>query len=329
MSPSVLFRTLVIHDPSKNFQQSKPLGIFVNKHFGKLTKFCGLTLALFLAKLAKKGQRNDDALAKIHAALALPVAFLFQLQMADGILGQENAAFDSSGSQAQAETAGFLDIVLSGGWVGGLIMLVLLGLSLMAAYLIFDQIMVLRRREVLPPQLADQVRQLLAQGRVAEADELCRQNPSPLTFVLINGLSELDFGWPAMEKAMEDSVAEQAARLYRKIEYLSVIGNLAPMCGLLGTVTGMIFAFQQVAISQGAAGAADLAEGIYSALVTTVGGLVVAIPSLAAFAIFRNRIDQLIAEIAFVAQHVFTPVRRRGPQLARPSAPPTVPRPKS
>jgi biopolymer transport protein ExbB len=150
-----------------------------------------------------------------------------------------------------------------------------------------------------------------------------------LTFVLINGLSELDFGWPAMEKAMEDSVAEQAARLYRKIEYLSVIGNLAPMCGLLGTVTGMIFAFQQVAISQGAAGAADLAEGIYSALVTTVGGLVVAIPSLAAFAIFRNRIDQLIAEIAFVAQHVFTPVRRRGPQSVRPSAPPTVPRPKA
>lgn len=264
-----------------------------------------------------------------RCAYILAAILLVQLKFSSDTLAQEKGDPSAISSQAQAEAAGFLDIVLSGGWVGGLIMLVLLGLSLVAAYLIFDQIMVLRRREVLPPQLADQVRQLLAQGRVAEADELCRQNPSPLTFVLINGLSELDFGWQAMEKAMEDSVAEQAARLYRKIEYLSVIGNLAPMCGLLGTVTGMIFAFQQVAISQGAAGAADLAEGIYSALVTTVGGLVVAIPSLAAFAVFRNRIDQLIAEIAFVAQHVFTPVRRRGPQLVRPNAPPTVPRPKA
>lgn len=226
-------------------------------------------------------------------------------------------------------TSGFLDIVFSGGWVGILIVLILLALSISAAYLVFDQLMMLRRKEVIPFGLADEIRNMLSQGKVAEADDLCRQHPSPLTFVIVNGLSELDFGWHAMEKAMEDAVAEQAARLYRKIEYLSVIGNLAPMCGLLGTVTGMIYAFQQVAISQGSAGAADLAEGIYSALVTTVGGLVVAIPSLAAFAVFRNRIDQLIAEIAFIAQHVFTPVRRRAVQSSRSSSPPVPPRPKS
>jgi len=222
-----------------------------------------------------------------------------------------------------------MEIVFSGGWSGVLIVLVLLGLSITAAYLIFDQIMLLRRKEIIPPNLAEEVRVLLSQGKIPEADEKCRQHPSPLAFVIINGLSELDFGWHSMEKAMEDAVAEQAARLYRKIEYLSVIGNLAPMCGLLGTVTGMIFAFQKVAISQGTAGAADLAEGIYSALVTTVGGLVVAIPSLAAFAVFRNRIDQLIAEIAFVAQHVFTPVRRRATQITRQPSAALPPRPKS
>lgn len=233
---------------------------------------------------------------------------------------------DAAGSAAS--TSGFFDVVFSGGWFGILIIATLLALSMMAAYLIFDQVMVLRRKEVLPPNLAEEVRLMLSQGRVPEADQLCRRQPSPLAFVIVNGLAELDFGWHAMEKAMEDAVAEQAARLYRKIEYLSVIGNLAPMCGLLGTVTGMIFAFQRVAITQGTAGAADLAEGIYSALVTTVGGLIVAIPSLAAFAIFRNRIDQLIAEIAFVAQHVFTPVRRRASQVGRQSSP-IPPRPKS
>jgi biopolymer transport protein ExbB len=123
---------------------------------------------------------------------------------------------------------------------------------------------------------------------------------------------------------MEDAAAQQAARLFRKIEYLSVIGNIAPMVGLLGTVTGMIFAFQQVADTQGAARAAQLAEGIYTALVTTVGGLLVAIPSLAAFAIFRNRVDQLVAEVAFAAHHITVPLKRG---LARRAAAAGAPRP--
>ena len=114
-----------------------------------------------------------------------------------------------------------------------------------------------------------------------------------------------------MDRAVEDTLAEQAARLFRKIEYLSVIGNIAPMVGLLGTVTGMIFAFQQVAATQGAAGAADLAEGIYQALVTTVCGLLVAIPSLGAFAIIRNRVDGLIAEAAHEALHALMPLKKR------------------
>lgn len=229
---------------------------------------------------------------------------------------------------AAESSGGFLDIVFSGGLVGAGIVFVLIALSILTVYLIVEQLMVLRSREVMPKGLADEVRQYLSQGRLPDADAACRKRPSPLSFVLISGLSEIDFGWQAMEKAMEDAVAEQAAKLYRKIEYLSVIGNLAPMCGLLGTVTGMIFAFQEVAVSQGTAGAADLAEGIYSALVTTVAGLIVAIPSLAAFAIFRNRIDQLIAETAYLSQHVFAPVRRRVTTKApvRPAAPPASPR---
>ena len=90
-----------------------------------------------------------------------------------------------------------------------------------------------------------------------------------------------------------------------------MIANIAPMVGLLGTVFGMIFAFQEVASTQGSARAADLATGIYQALVTTVGGLLVAIPALAAFAVFRNRVDQIVAEGAYLAQQVFAPLKRR------------------
>lgn len=270
----------------------------------------------------------DRANAKV-VIYSLVVSLVAVASSKIGLAQQTGKADSAPNPQADASQAdlGFWEIVFSGGPVGIVIMLSIIGLSVIAVYLIIEQLLTLRAKEIMPAGLADEVRQLLSQGRVQDAEQLCRNRPSPLSFVLISGLSEIDFGWTAMEKAMEDAVAEQAAKLYRKIEYLSVIGNLAPMCGLLGTVTGMILAFRQVAISQGAAGADDLAEGIYSALVTTVAGLIVAIPALGAFAVFRNRVDQLIAETAYLSQHVFAPVRRRTAKVApravgQPPAPP-------
>lgn len=231
-------------------------------------------------------------------------------------------------AQGTAETGasepqnGLVAIIFSGGWIGLAILLLLFALSVSAAYLVFDQAMTLRRSEILPDGLSEAVRQGLLTGRLAEADAACRREPSVLSFILLNGLAEIDFGWHEVEKAVEEGLADQAARLMRRIEYLSVIGNIAPMVGLLGTVTGMIFAFQQVAGSQGAAGAGDLAEGIYQALVTTVGGLLVAIPSLGAFAVCRNRVDSLVAEAAYQAQHALMPIKRapgRGKAGGRPA----------
>ena len=232
-------------------------------------------------------------------------------------LAQTNAP--TTGTETET-SGGFLEIVFSGGIVGISIMISLILLSMLTAYLVFEQMMTLRKKEIIPDGLAEQVRQLIAAGKIKEAEQLCRAQPSPFSYILVNGLAEADLGWAGAEKALEDAIAEQAARLYRKIEYLSVIGNIAPMIGLLGTVTGMIFAFREVAVSQGTAGAADLAEGIYSALVTTVAGLLIAIPALGAFAVFRNRIDQIIAESAFLAQQIFSPIRRRATTPFRPSS---------
>ena len=206
---------------------------------------------------------------------------------------------------------GFFQIVFSGGIVGVLIVLTLLALSLLMVYLVVEQLLTLRRGELMPGDVSEQVREMLRQGRASDAMALCRNRPSLLSFVVANGLAEIEGGWSEVEKALEEALAEQSARLMRRIEYLSVIGNIAPMIGLLGTVTGMIFAFQRVAMSQGAAGAPELAEGIYQALITTVGGLIVAIPSLASFAVFRNRLDQFTAEAAYLAQHAFAPLKRR------------------
>jgi biopolymer transport protein ExbB len=229
-------------------------------------------------------------------------------------------AFAQEASGESAAPQGILEIVFAGGMVGVAIIVGLLALSMTSAYLVFEHLLTIRRQELIPEELQVQLRDLLSRGQVKETEAACQANPSFLSFVMLQGLAERDGGWPAVEKALEDALAEQAARLLRKIEYLSVIGNIAPMVGLLGTVTGMIFAFQEVAASQGAAGAGDLAEGIYQALVTTVGGLIVAIPSLAAFAILRNRVDHLVAEATYVVQHVARPLKRR--LVRSPAAPP-------
>lgn len=219
-------------------------------------------------------------------------------------------------AEASEAPQGLLNIIFSGGIIGSIIIFVLLALSLTAAYLIFDHLITIRRRDLMPEGLGDQVRDALLASDVAAARQACNARPSFLSFVLMHGIGELEFGWGAVEKSLEDALAEQAARLYRKIEYLSVIGNIAPMVGLLGTVIGMILAFQEVASTQGMASAPQLARGIYQALVTTVGGLIVAIPAIGAFAIFRNRIDQFVAEAAFTAQHVFAPLRRKARRKA-------------
>jgi biopolymer transport protein ExbB len=203
-------------------------------------------------------------------------------------------------------------------------MIALIGLSIAALALVVDNLRMIHRPRLIPPELAEAVRGSVMARDLARAAARCTESPSLLADVLAQGLAERSGGWGAIEKALEDAVAEQAARLFRRIEYLSVIGNLAPMVGLLGTVTGMLLAFKQVADSEGSAGAAQLADGIYQALVTTVVGLLIAIPSLGAFALLRGRVDELVAEAAYAALHALAPLKQAN---SSPPAPPMNPLP--
>lgn len=223
---------------------------------------------------------------------------------------------------AKRQPLTFWQIIFSGGPLGIANMVVLIGLSITALALTLDDLRIVQRSRLIPDGLSEEVRELAAAGEWNRARSACKAHPSFLAAVIMHGLSEVDGGWAEVEKAMEDATAEQAARLFRRIEYLSVIGNIAPMVGLLGTVTGMLLAFKQVADTEGNAGAAQLADGIYQALVTTVAGLIIAIPSLAVFALFRSRVDQLVAEAAYAALHALSPLKR-----ARESTPPIQPPP--
>lgn len=207
---------------------------------------------------------------------------------------------------------------------GGLIGYLIIALSVAMVALVVEHLLSIRRASLMPAGLADSCRQLLTAGQVTQAEQLCRERPSFLGYVVAAGLQESAVGYEAVEKSMEDAAAEQAARLFRKIEYLSVIGTIAPMLGLMGTVWGMIQAFGEFS-DKANPQVSEFAPGISHALVTTLFGLLVAIPSLAAFAIFRNRIDEYVAETSLQAEHVLQPLKLS--LKGRPRAAATTPRP--
>lgn len=216
---------------------------------------------------------------------------------------------EESSSQEATKAALGLDLqqmLKSGGPIGYIIII----LSVVMIALIGQHLLTLRRTSLIPSGLAEEVHRLLGAGQLDQANEICKQNPSFLSYVLRAGLSETDLGYREVEKGMEEASAEQAARLFRKTEYLNIIGTIAPMLGLLGTVWGMIQAFVPFALKANPS-VAELAPGISRALVTTLMGLAVAIPALTSFSLLRNRIDELVAEASLIAEHVFSGYKRR------------------
>ena len=193
---------------------------------------------------------------------------------------------------------------------GGVIGYVTIALSVAMVALIVEHLLTIRRKSLIPEGFAEKCQKLIASGQMAQAEALCREQSSLLSYVVGIGLQEADLGTDSMVKAMEDAVAEQSARLIRKIEYLSLIGAIGPMLGLTGTVWGMIQAFAEFA-EKVAPRTADFAPSISEALVTTMFGLLVAVPAQVAFAMFRNRIDSYIAETAVTSDTIMAPLKRR------------------
>ncbi len=206
---------------------------------------------------------------------------------------------------AEADPLDVRSLIAAGGMIGA----VIIGLSVAMVALIVEHLLSIRRSALMPTGLAESVHRSISEGQFAAADKQCREQPSFLAYVVSAGLQEVGLGYTAVEKSMEDASQEQAARLYRKIEYLSVIGTLAPMIGLMGTVLGMIRAFSEFA-NKAVPQTADFAPAISQALVTTLLGLGVAVPALAAFSLFRNRIDEYVAETSLLAEQTLTPYKR-------------------
>jgi biopolymer transport protein ExbB len=187
-------------------------------------------------------------------------------------------------------TAGksLLQVVLEGAeWPGAIILL----LSLASVTIIVEHFWTIRSATMLPAAEFEATRQLIEARKFRECLESVRNSKSMFADVLTVGLRHGRNGFDAMYEASQERAAAWASRLFRKVEYLNIIGNLAPLMGLLGTVLGMIRAFGAMQDAHGAYKPENLAGGISLALVNTFLGLAVAIISLGFFGVCRSRVD--------------------------------------
>ncbi|MEQ8765849.1 MAG: MotA/TolQ/ExbB proton channel family protein [Planctomycetota bacterium] len=234
--------------------------------------------------------------------LASLLAIVALCLFSPAVVAQEGGAKAPAGGST---TLG--DIFKNAGIIGWLIVL----LSVVGMGLVIEHFITVRRDKLAPPELIDEVEALLEEKEYQEALELCESEPNYFTNVVAAGLPKISASFEAMEKSIEEAGEEEAVRLHQKISWLSLIANVAPMMGLLGTVAGMIEAFNVIAAQQGQASPADLAGGISGALITTMFGLIVAIPITAFFFFFRNRVVKTVIEVGAIVEDLFERFRPR------------------
>ncbi len=192
---------------------------------------------------------------------------------------------------------------------GAITWFILVPLSLATIALSVEYALSIRRQTFVPPDAFDHIADKIANKQYTDAVTYTNDEPSVLSAVVNTGLMESANGYAAMERAVEESLEYRSAKIMRKIEYLNVIGNISPMVGLFGTVYGMIGLFSSMREAAGMPEPARLADDISIALVTTFWGLLVAIPALSVYALFRNRIDELTAECAIAADRLLEPFK--------------------
>ena len=186
----------------------------------------------------------------------------------------------------------------------GIYLIVFLLISVALVSLMIMNFLAVRRSVVCPPDLIDAFQAHLDEKQYQEAYELAKADESFLGNVLSAGLSKVSTSYKHAVAAMQDIGAEENMKLDHRASYLALIGTLAPMIGLLGTVDGMIRSFYTIATAGTSPDANKLAEGISTALLTTLVGLLIAIPAIAAYNIFKNMIQKLVLDVGITSDNL-------------------------
>ena len=198
------------------------------------------------------------------------------------------------------QTKSLVDFIKAGKTVG----YVIIFLSFVGMAMVIDCFMRITRKKLVPPFLARQVISLAREARIAEIVRLGRESDSILGRILGKVMSMRPLSLASAREALQEEGAKEIVRLQHRVGYIGFIATIAPMLGLLGTVTGMIYSFNVLGTSEQNPRPAELAIGVSEALVATCEGLVVAIPLMFFHLHFRVRVTQIGQEAAGVCDSV-------------------------
>ena len=199
----------------------------------------------------------------------------------------------ANASQAKIESV--FDFIVKGGPV-----MIPIGIcSLFALSIIIERLISLRRSRVIPQDFVEAVRAAMgAAGDRSAALDLCRSKPGAIANVFAAAIKRLSEPEELRDRHIQEAGEREAVKLRKHLRALSVVGSVTPLLGLLGTITGMITAFQTVAASGEALGRTELlAKGIYEAMITTAAGLIVAIPVVVCYHWLTAKVDGLVVQI--------------------------------
>jgi len=193
---------------------------------------------------------------------------------------------------------------------GGIVMIPILVCSVVALIIIFERLWSLRRKRIFRFDILDTVEQLLREHKIPEATTLCKRHDSTMTRLVLVVLLNADRPKAEIKELIEDHGRQEVPFLERYLTMLGTIASISPLLGLLGTVVGLLRVFDAISQEGGVTNAAILSAGIQNALITTVAGLCVAIPSLVAYNYFARRAESLVLEMERISLRLLNILKR-------------------
>jgi len=191
---------------------------------------------------------------------------------------QDNLAENTLELAAFSEkTLSIIDLIFNGGAGSVFIMGLLFVLLAVALYIYFERLFAIKAAAKIDANFMNQIKDYISNGKIDAAKSLCAQTDSPVARLTLKGVSRIGKPLDDINTAIENAGTLEVYKLEKNVSVLATVAGAAPMIGFLGTVIGMILAFHEMATSGGQAEMGALASGIYTAMTTTVGGLVVGI----------------------------------------------------
>ena len=187
------------------------------------------------------------------------------------------------------ESLNILELAMKGGWI----MVVLAILSILGVYIFVERFMTLRKSMNRNPYLLDRIKDNLRDNDVKSAVNYCEKQNTPMSRILAKGVKDCRLDAVSVRQVLENNAGLEIANLEKGLPVLSTIAAVAPMLGFLGTVTGMVQAFWQMSNAGNNIDVSLLSGGIYEAMVTTVGGLIVGIIAIFAYNYLVARVDRV------------------------------------